>query len=357
MASEKKSDSKAKGYVPPDPELRIQERSSRKPTFCDFPGPSDAKAPLRVAMTKEAYAQITSHAAGSLDAEICGVLAGTQCEDDNGPFLKVSAAVRGDTAKRGSTHVTFTHETWDVIHKTMEKDHPKLDIVGWYHSHPGFGVEFSEMDIFIQKNFFKAETQVALVVDPLGGQTAMCVDTSGGLKYIDRFWVDGREHKCQTPRRSAAIETLEGDDSDAPVSSSEIASMKEMKKTLELVQNRLTQAIQMVDEQRSWIYRTVLMFGMVICTLVIFWIGGSLWRAYTAPLTPPEGIQFLQVPLTVDGKVVLVGIQAAKWQVPPELVADIEKMQQQKKAAEAAATQKAAKEAASSQPTSAPAAP
>src|SRR4051794_1679927 len=233
MATENKGDPKSKGFVPPDPELRIQERSSRKPTFCDFPGPAGAKAPLRVAMTKEAYAQITAHAAGSLDAEICGVLAGTQCEDDTGAFLKVTAAVRGDTAKRGSTHVTFTHETWDVIHKTMEIEHPKLDIVGWYHSHPGFGVEFSEMDIFIQKNFFKAETQVALVVDPLGGQNAMCVDTKEGIKYIDRFWVDGREQKCQTPKRasdsdSAKSEDGDGDEDESDVELSANPSMKEM---------------------------------------------------------------------------------------------------------------------------------
>ena len=171
MASDKKDRDKKKGFVPPDaskPDVRVEDRGTKKPTWCNFPGPGGVKVPLRVAMTKDAYADITSHAAGSVDAEICGVLAGTQCEDDDGPFLKVSAAVRGEAARKGSTHVTFTHETWDVIHKAMEKDHPKLDIVGWYHSHPGFGVEFSEMDIFIQKNFFKAETQVAFVVDPLG---------------------------------------------------------------------------------------------------------------------------------------------------------------------------------------------
>ena len=156
-SGDKKDESKKKGFVPPKtdakPDVRVEERGTKKPTWCNFPGPGGVKVALRVAMTKDAYADISAHAAGSLDAEICGVLAGAQCEDDDGPFLKVSAAVRGDTARKGSTHVTFTHETWDVIHKTMEKDHPKLDIVGWYHSHPGFGVEFSEMDIFIQKNF------------------------------------------------------------------------------------------------------------------------------------------------------------------------------------------------------------
>ncbi len=38
----------------------------------------------------------------------------------------------------------------------MEEKHSSLSIVGWYHSHPGFGVEFSDMDMFIQKNFFSS---------------------------------------------------------------------------------------------------------------------------------------------------------------------------------------------------------
>ena len=36
---------------------------------------------------------------------------------------------------------------------SLEREHPGLKIVGWYHTHPGFGVEFSEMDLFIQRIF------------------------------------------------------------------------------------------------------------------------------------------------------------------------------------------------------------
>ena len=39
-------------------------------------------------------------------------------------------------------------------------------IVGWYHSHPGFGVFLSEHDLFIQQNFFSNPQQVAWVYDP-----------------------------------------------------------------------------------------------------------------------------------------------------------------------------------------------
>jgi len=39
--------------------------------------------------------------------------------------------------------------------------------VGWYHSHPNFGIFLSEHDHFIQRNFFSQPWQVAVMVDPV----------------------------------------------------------------------------------------------------------------------------------------------------------------------------------------------
>ena len=308
----------------------------------DFPGPKGSKAALRVSMDKKTYAQISAHAAGSTDAEICGILAGTQCEDDNGPFLEVAAAVAGNAAKGAcSTHVTFTHETWDVIHQTMEKEHPKLEIVGWYHSHPGFGVEFSEMDIFIQKNFFKANTQVALVIDPLGGHTAMCVDTANGIKYIDKFWVEGREQKCKVPKRTAESGKKDADDEEADSDDAPLGdnpSNKEIVRALKNVQERLGQAIQAVDDQRNWNYRTILFFGMVISVAIIGFISSWLWTSFTEQTTQAaqEVNSWVPVPVMIDGKPIMLGVGIVKWEIPPELNAAFVQVEKERRAAEAA---------------------
>src|SRR5262245_43240608 len=109
-----------------------------------FPGPRNANVKLRVAMERGPYAELIAHAKESLDAEVCGVLAGQVCVDDEGTFVHVEAVIRGAAATQSSTHVTFTQATWNNIHATLERNYPKLKIVGWYHTHPGFGVEFSE---------------------------------------------------------------------------------------------------------------------------------------------------------------------------------------------------------------------
>ncbi len=340
MAADKKDKDKK---VDAD-DVTVKEKSTKKARWGKFPGPAGAKAPLRVAMDKDAYAAITAHAAQSLDAEICGILAGTLCEDDSGYFLQVTASVRGDAARKGGTHVTFTHETWDAIHKTMEKEHPRLDIVGWYHSHPGFGVEFSEMDLFIQKNFFAANTQVALVTDPLGGQTAMCLQTDDGVKYISRFWVDGREMKCQMPAGASASSQNDDDAGSA-------AATPEMKKALENLEKRLTQALQAIDDQRQWIYRTITSFGMFIAILAILGIGYFMYKTWAAPYTPPQLNQIVPVPVMIDGKPAVIQMGVVGWQIPDDLNATNIQIEKQRRAeAEAAAKKAAATQPSSTQP-------
>ena len=95
------------------------------------------------------------------------MLVGRWEEDDDGPFVVVSAAIRCDEAAKKSGEVTFTHEAWNKINHEMDTRFVDLKIVGWYHSHPSFGIFLSERDVFIHDHFFSNPGQVALVVDPV----------------------------------------------------------------------------------------------------------------------------------------------------------------------------------------------
>src|SRR4051812_34927339 len=66
-----------------------------KPIGRDFPGPRNVEVPLRISVERKAYAELIAHAKESLDREVCGVLAGHLCEDDQGLFVSVEAAIRG----------------------------------------------------------------------------------------------------------------------------------------------------------------------------------------------------------------------------------------------------------------------
>ena len=116
----------------------------------------------RVTIDGEVARQIRQHARSNSKTEVCGVLIG----DDRNGGLSIEASIAGVNAAQAGTHVTFTQDTWEHIYKVKDAKYPESRIVGWYHSHPGFGVFLSDHDTFIHKNFFSSPLQVAWVYDP-----------------------------------------------------------------------------------------------------------------------------------------------------------------------------------------------
>jgi len=110
----------------------------------------------------EVVRQIRQHARSSGKTEICGVLIG----QDRDHRIEVAACIEGQNADEAGAHVTFTQDTWEHIYAVKDKKYPDERIVGWYHSHPGFGIFLSDHDTFIHRNFFSSPGQVAWVFDP-----------------------------------------------------------------------------------------------------------------------------------------------------------------------------------------------
>lgn len=122
-----------------------------------------AAAPaFELRMSGEVARQIRQHARSCPQSEVCGVLIGSE----EGACTHVEAAIAGVDAEQGGSHVTFTQDTWEHIYRIKDRDYPDERIVGWYHSHPGFGVFLSDHDSFIHQNFFSSPQQVAWVYDP-----------------------------------------------------------------------------------------------------------------------------------------------------------------------------------------------
>lgn len=296
-----------------------------------FPGPQNADEALRVAVDRRAYADLVAHAKESLDVEVCGVLAGEICEDEQGIFVHVQAAIRGAAASEASTHVTFTQATWNNIHETLERDFPKLRIVGWYHTHPGFGVEFSDMDLFIQKNFFSSPAQIALVTDPLSGAVAICLNTADGAGYLPRFWVDGREQTCRVPERGqpAPTQTPVGD----------YSATEQAVRNLE---SRLNQVIRALDEQQASYHRFLFFCGFVFCLTIIGTGAYLIYHMYSSRFEPPKLNSYIPLPVQIGDKTALVGLAVMDWKIPDEMNALLQLEITQRIAAEKAAEAKAA---------------
>ncbi|HEX8525124.1 MAG TPA: Mov34/MPN/PAD-1 family protein [Tepidisphaeraceae bacterium] len=126
--------------------------------------------------------EIHAHGRETSEVEVCGVLIGNVYRDlDNKPFVHIEGCIRGNYAAGKSAQVTFTAETWTHIQDVLDADHPDKRILGWYHTHPGYGIFLSDMDVFIHKNFFNLPWHTAFVYDPKQNQEGLFVWRAGDL--------------------------------------------------------------------------------------------------------------------------------------------------------------------------------
>jgi proteasome lid subunit RPN8/RPN11 len=147
---------------------------------------------FRVFFSPEVHAALWKH--GSLDTsvEICGVLVGSWHRDEAGPFVKIVESIRGEGAETKFAEVTFTHQTWAKINSEMDTKFAKWSIVGWYHTHPDFGIFLSDRDRFIHEHFFSGPGQIAHVIDPIRGIEGVFAWRDGKPSLCEHFWVGDR---------------------------------------------------------------------------------------------------------------------------------------------------------------------
>jgi proteasome lid subunit RPN8/RPN11 len=130
------------------------------------------KKKLHVIIRQEALDKAEEHARKDPSRETGGVMLGTFVEDETTITVVFTGIVRALSAVRKTSSVKFTPETWAEIWQSIDQDKDYSDenlwcIVGWYHTHPSFGIFLSGYDQFIQKEYFTRKGHLALVIDPV----------------------------------------------------------------------------------------------------------------------------------------------------------------------------------------------
>lgn len=133
--------------------------------------------------------QIETHTRSVTDREVGGVLIGT-VGDGTAADTEIVAAIPALKAVAASANVTFTHEVWEEALRIVDRDHPDHKIVGWYHSHPNFGVFLSEYDLFIHQNFFPLPGMMALVVDPVRGDVGWFTTVDDEVQRVGGYAIE-----------------------------------------------------------------------------------------------------------------------------------------------------------------------
>ncbi len=120
---------------------------------------------LPILFHEEVFEEIIEYSHRDLTRELGGFLIGGQYQADR-EYIEIRNFLPATEARSDAVSLTFTHDTWAAMNREVEEKYPQDKVVGWHHTHPGFGIFLSAYDLFIHKNYFSAPWHVALVVDP-----------------------------------------------------------------------------------------------------------------------------------------------------------------------------------------------
>jgi proteasome lid subunit RPN8/RPN11 len=181
--------------------IDVRDLVNEKLAYGEFP--VEPRSDFRLYIAPEVRRGIDEHAKADVTVEICGVLVGNWGTDENGPYAAVTDYIRCANATSKFAEVTFTHESWAQINKEMDSRFADARIIGWYHSHPDFGIFLSERDAFIQEHFFSGPGQVAYVIDPVRDLEGVFAWRNGKPTPMPHYWIGDRVRTVEATERSA----------------------------------------------------------------------------------------------------------------------------------------------------------
>ncbi len=153
----------------------------------EVPGPGD----LPIYLDRRTADAIERHALSDTSVELGGILLGKECVDPatGEPFVWVTQSLEAKHYANTQASFTYTHDSWEEITRERDRLHPEFDIVGWYHTHPSFGIFLSHHDLFIHQHFFAQPLQVAYVVDPINQTRGFFQWRDGGLAQVGGYFL------------------------------------------------------------------------------------------------------------------------------------------------------------------------
>lgn len=173
----------------PEEVLNLPKRPSPLPIeTCILHGQRPSGGQVVVANSQHALAQIAEHSESNLRSELGGVLLGHVSRDGETLLVDIKAALPVNSSDRGPVHFTFNADAWSQIHRDRSAKYPHLDIVGWFHTHPGLGVFYSSDDVVVHSAAFTLPWHVGLVVDPIRQEAVYFGWQKGELAPINGYY-------------------------------------------------------------------------------------------------------------------------------------------------------------------------
>ena len=165
---------------------------------------------VKVYIKQDVYKALEKYATSDTSKELGTILIGDYCEQLGKTHVVISDYIEAKYTDASASTLTFTHETWDYVHKQHDMLYPNKKIIGWQHTHPNYGIFLSNYDLFIQDNFFNMPFQVAYVIDPIQNIRGFFQWKNGKTEKLKGYYVYdevGKPIKIEQKKVDAAQST------------------------------------------------------------------------------------------------------------------------------------------------------
>lgn len=156
---------------------------------------------VKVYIKQDVYKALEKYALQDVEHERGTIILGDYAEELGKTHVIISNYIEAKYTDASASTLTFTHETWDYVHKEHDAKFSDKKIVGWQHTHPNYGIFLSNYDLFIQENFFNMPFQVAYVIDPIQNIRGFFQWKNGKIEKLKGFYIYddvGKQIKIET---------------------------------------------------------------------------------------------------------------------------------------------------------------
>jgi proteasome lid subunit RPN8/RPN11 len=150
--------------------VKIKEMLLKSPDFfCELRGDEPDEHEYKIFIIEHALKTIWKHAKEGMPNGVGGILLGGlyRDPDKDEDYVEIHNAFPSASSFNEEMSLRVVNRVIADMEQVSLKTYPNQIVIGWYHTHPGKGIFFSENDVLIHETFYRETPNVALILDPL----------------------------------------------------------------------------------------------------------------------------------------------------------------------------------------------
>lgn len=144
---------------------------------------------LRVYLRYSLFRNLDEFALRNTSQEQAGLLLGHHSTDGNWTLVHEAVELKSTDS------TSLSDGVWREARKAAAKRYPNLEVVGWFHSHPGTSVGIQPKEVEIHTKNFGEPWQVVYVMDPVVRERGFYLWDEKKLSFAGGFRIFGKEEK------------------------------------------------------------------------------------------------------------------------------------------------------------------